>query len=170
MLCWNYIPKVLNPSPAELMQATIQEHGLQFQRSLHQCIAPGNPNWTKRTQLPECQGMLLVCHGWSRKEGRWQFGLLTKNQDKWALLEGIIQSACFHCILWAEFEFLSMSITSWELLPPRCSPWFMKNKQKIQKTPPKNPEKTYKHSSSISQIVRFIMIWITSSGNSSTTF
>lgn len=88
----------------------------------------------KTTQLPVGQGMLSVCHRRSHKEGRWQFGLLTKNQDNWALLEGITQSACFHCLLWAEFEFLSMSVISQELLPPRCSPCFMEKKEKPQQS------------------------------------
>lgn len=124
---------VLNPRPVELMQVAIQEHSLKFPNSLHQCIAPRNPNWTKITQIPACQGMPSVWHGWSLKEGRWQFGLVTNNQDNWALLKGITQSPPFHCFLWAEFEFLSISIISWELLPPRCSPCFMKNKTKNPK-------------------------------------
>lgn len=118
-----------------MMHATTHEHGLKFQKSHHQCLAHGNPNWTKTTQLPACQGMLPVCHGWPHKEGRWQFGSLTKNQDNWALLEGITQPVCFHCLLWAEFEFLSMCTISWELLPSRCSPvLWKKKKQKTQQS------------------------------------
>lgn len=37
-----------NLKPAELMQVAIQEHGLKFQNSLQQWVAPGNPNQTKK--------------------------------------------------------------------------------------------------------------------------
>lgn len=87
---------VLNPRPAELMQATIQEHGLKIQKS-----STVHSTWESKLDQDKsaCQGMLSVCHGWSHKEGRWQFGLLTKNQDKWTLLEGITNpcaSIAFH--------------------------------------------------------------------------
>lgn len=36
------------PRRGELMQVATQEHGLKFQNSLEQWIAPGNPNQTKK--------------------------------------------------------------------------------------------------------------------------